>query len=160
MYDVHAAAPTAAASVLPELFCRLPHTRSSVPRARALLRTATDAWAMDRDTAHSAQLVLSELVTNAVRAPGRTPTAVEQQVSVRVVHQDHDETLHLSVGDTSDAHPAPRDPAPGEDESGYGLYLVMALAHRWGTAPRAGGPGKVVWAELCIPAEYPLAALP
>ncbi|MFD5968242.1 hypothetical protein ACFW5W_08940 [Streptomyces sp. NPDC058783] len=41
-----------------------------------------------------------------------------------------------------------------DDEStgGRGLLLVAALAERWGRHPRAGGPGKTVWAEYAPPA--------
>ncbi|NGO69124.1 ATP-binding protein [Streptomyces boncukensis] len=140
--------PEAINSTPYELYCRLPRTRKTVPRARALLRAATDAWALDADTAYSAQLILSELVTNAIRVPA----PVGRQVAVRAVRQD-EATLRLSVGDAGDGAPEPRDPAPGENESGYGLFLVAALAHRWGTEPRPCGIGKDVWAELRAPAS-------
>ncbi|MFK4221861.1 ATP-binding protein [Streptomyces sp. NPDC019890] len=62
--------------------------------------------------------------------------------------------LRIEVADTR----TERLPAPGEltapptdAESGRGLYLVARLADQWGVAPRAGAPGKQVWAELRLP---------
>ncbi|MEU3191659.1 hypothetical protein ABZ686_13695 [Streptomyces sp. NPDC006992] len=58
------------------------------------------------------------------------------------------------MSDTNAAEPQRRDPAPG-DEGGYGLLLVDVLAHRWGTARRACGIGKTVWAQLPAPESEP-----
>ncbi len=121
-----------------EASCRLPRSKASVPRARDLVRAALTAWEVRED----AELVVSELVTNAVRAPAPS----DRQVAVRVGRPD-EATVRLEVCDAGEGRPAPRVPAPG-DEGGYGLLLVEALAYRWGTERRPGGVGKTVWAEL------------
>ncbi|MEU4965979.1 ATP-binding protein [Streptomyces smyrnaeus] len=104
---------------------------------------------MAPETAADAELVLSELVTNAVAA--RAPR--DRQVGIRVERR-HDAALRVEVGDTNAAEPQRRDPAPG-DEGGYGLLLVDALAHRWGTERRACGIGKTVWVQLPAPESEP-----
>jgi hypothetical protein len=63
-----------------EFSCRLPRRRSSVPRARAALSAALGAWGAGKDVAETAELVLSELVTNALRV--RVPR--DRQVGVRI----------------------------------------------------------------------------
>ncbi|WNM29689.1 hypothetical protein RKE30_04385 [Streptomyces sp. Li-HN-5-11] len=45
-----------------------------------------------------------------------------------------------------------------EEDGGRGLVLVAALAEEWGTAPRAGAPGKTVWAV--VPTAVPVAPAP
>ncbi|MFI1955913.1 ATP-binding protein [Streptomyces xinghaiensis] len=99
------------------------------------------------------ELVVSELVTNAVEATGISDPAVKLHdiqaqhlvaVQLRVV----DTRLFIEVWDRSLEEPVRKD--VGENaEGGRGLVLVEALAQRWGVAhPPAGG--KVVWAELVI----------
>lgn len=129
-----------------EAHCRLPRSRRSVPRARAMVRIALDAWEADPGTADDAELVVAELVTNALRAPAPG----DRQVVVRVRRPEPEPdgaTVRLEVSDAGEGRPQPRVPASG-DEGGYGLLLVDALAHRWGTQDRASGIGKTVWAEL------------
>ncbi|WP_326687774.1 ATP-binding protein [Streptomyces sp. NBC_01795] len=130
-----------------EASCRLPRGRQSVARARALVRAVLTAWEVDAGVTEDAELVVSELVTNAVRAPAPS----DRQVAVRVVRPD-EAAVRLEVGDAGEGRPAPRVPAPG-DEGGYGLLLVEALAYQWGTERRPGGVGKTVWAELRAPAH-------
>ncbi|MCW8220143.1 MULTISPECIES: ATP-binding protein [Streptomyces] len=62
------------------------------------------------------------------------------------------DVLRIEVTDTrTERRPAgtrrPTTPPPGS-ETGCGLLLVEHLATRWGVTPRAGAPGKTVWAEL------------
>jgi anti-sigma regulatory factor (Ser/Thr protein kinase) len=91
-------------------------------------------------------LVLSELVTNAVRA--RAPR--DRQVGLRIAHSAEEGLLWLEVSDAGEGRPEVRN--PGEDEiGGRGLLLVDALAHRWGVQEREGGIGKTVWAEIKAP---------
>ncbi len=92
------------------------------------------------------ELVLSELVTNALRV--RVPR--NRLVGVRIAWLVEDDLLRLEVSDAGEGKPEVR--APGEDETGgRGLLLVEALAHRWGFEQRACGIGKTVWAELKAP---------
>ncbi|MFD3522570.1 ATP-binding protein [Streptomyces sp. NPDC058653] len=119
---------------------RLPRHPRSVGRARqALLGTMS----LPGDLADTAALLLSELVTNALRhgsPPGR-----EILVTVR----RGEGLLRLEVEDAGDTLPRPRTPDP-IDECGRGLALVEALADDWGVTPRQG-PGKRVWLTLKAP---------
>ncbi|MGW0610119.1 ATP-binding protein [Streptomyces sp. NPDC002788] len=129
-----------------EITCRLPRSRASVPRARAMLHAVLRNWGVAQDVLDSAELILSELVTNALRV--RVPS--DRQVGVRIARFQTDGLLRLEVSDAGSGRPKVQ--APGDDETGgRGLLLVEALAHRWGVDERAGGIGKTVWAELKAP---------
>lgn len=143
-----------------EIICRLPRHRSTVPRARALLNAVVGSWCVDQEVVDTAELVLSELVTNAVRA--RAPRGC--QVGVRIAHSEKERVLRLEVSDAGEGRPEVRN--PNEDEiGGRGLLLVEALTHRWGVQEREGGVGKTVWAELkapgmaTVPVEREIAAV-
>ncbi|MFJ2175378.1 ATP-binding protein [Streptomyces sp. NPDC087851] len=126
-----------------EVSFRLTRRRSSVPRARATLRAVLGSWGVDQDVAEAGELILSELVTNAlrVRVPG------DRHVGVRIVRSPVDEVVRLEVSDAGSGRPEVR--APRDNEAGgRGLLLVEAVAERWGVEGRPGGIGKTVWAEL------------
>ncbi|WP_282700782.1 ATP-binding protein [Streptomyces sp. CC219B] len=129
-----------------EVVFRLPRTLRSAPRARALLHAVLGGWGVTRDTAADAELVLSELVTNALRVP--VPS--DRQVGVRIARSLAEGLLRLEVSDAGAGHPELREPGDGETD-GRGLFLVRALAHRWGVERRAAGIGKTVYAELKAP---------
>lgn len=132
-----------------EVKFRLPRRRSSVPRSRALLHSALGEWGIGQ-AAETAELVLSELVTNAMRV--RVPR--DRLVGVRIAWLPEDGRLRLEASDAGEGKPEVR--TPGEDETGgRGLMLVEALADRWGFEPRACGIGKTVWAELMAPDRVP-----
>ncbi|MCX4234448.1 MULTISPECIES: ATP-binding protein [Streptomyces] len=117
-----------------------------MPRARALAHAVLGEWAVDQDVLHTAELLLSELVTNALRA--HAPSG--RQVGVRIARSTAEGLLRLQVSDESPGRPEVR--TPGDDEtSGRGLLLVEALAHRWGVEEHEAGTGKTVWAELKAP---------
>lgn len=89
------------------------------------------------EIAYDAEVVVSELVTNAL-LHGSAPVAV-------VVEVTSDHTLRVAVEDAGRALPVmPRDST--EAMTGRGLGLVASLARTWGVDP--AGTGKVVWAEL------------
>lgn len=126
-----------------EITCRLPRSRSSVPRARSMLLSVLGSWGIGPEAASDAELVLSELVTNALRVP--VPS--DRQVGVRIARLPRDGLLRIEVSDAGGGRPEVR--APGEEETcGRGLMLVDALAHRWGVEERVAGIGKTVWVEL------------
>ncbi|MCN9239947.1 ATP-binding protein [Streptomyces sp. RY43-2] len=99
-----------------------------------------------QEVVDNAELVISELVTNALRVP--VPKG--RQVGVRIVYLAAEGVLRLEVSDAGGGRPEVRE--PGEDETGgRGLLLVEALAERWGYEERVGGIGKTVFAELKAP---------
>ncbi|MBH5337670.1 ATP-binding protein [Streptomyces pactum] len=90
------------------------------------------------DLAEDGALIVSELVTNAVRHARRA--------SLRVVIDRPGATrLRIGVVDFSRARPVLGAPGP-RDEDGRGLALVAELAAEWGTDALPWG--KRVWAEL------------
>ncbi|MER5544338.1 SpoIIE family protein phosphatase [Streptomyces sp. NPDC002589] len=105
-------------------------------RARAMRQLAD--WGLD-EAAFAAELMLSELVTNAIRH-GSGP------IRVRLLHH---RTLICEVSDTSNTAPHLRR-AASTDEGGRGLFLVAQLAQSWGT--RYLPQGKVIWAECGLDA--------
>ncbi|TQS29307.1 ATP-binding protein [Microbispora sp. KK1-11] len=133
-------------------------------RARAFVRCQLRGWEL-ADLAETAELVVSELVTNAVRATDAVvsppvassmfPVAL-RTVALRVRVAPGRRSLFIEVWDVSDREPVPHDEEAGElRESGRGLSLVGSLARRWGhySAPDRG---KIVWCELAIsPVEGP-----
>lgn len=102
----------------------------------AELRRAA-AWAAA--LCDDAVLVVSELVTNAVRA---SAGPVRLQLALR------EDALHIRVSDDGDGWPTPRH-ARDDEAGGRGLQLVGVLAADWGVVPREGG-GKHVWATLPV----------
>jgi anti-sigma regulatory factor (Ser/Thr protein kinase) len=96
---------------------------------------------MGRERLEVARLLLTELVSNAVR---HSDEAVI--VSLRLVG----DRLRVDVEDTSDRMPLLRQPEDAEAE-GRGLRLVDALAVEWGV--ELVERGKAVWFELCLDAH-------
>ncbi|MFJ7068114.1 SpoIIE family protein phosphatase [Streptomyces sp. NPDC101115] len=117
----------------------------SDPSAVAPVRTAAAAriaeWGLEH-IGFTAELVLSELITNAIRY-GRPP------VNVRLVY---DRVLICEVSDGSSTSPHLRH-ATDTDEGGRGLFLVAQFAQRWGT--RYARRGKTIWAELPVAPDRP-----
>ncbi|MQS36319.1 ATP-binding protein [Streptomyces katsurahamanus] len=120
-------------------FPRTPRTAGS---ARSLLREQLAVWRITGDAVDAAELLLSELVANAIRhanVPGG------DELGVRLAYGDG--MLRVEVSDTDSRRPEPR-VAGADDEGGRGLFLVSALSERWGCDPRRHGAGKTVWVEL------------
>jgi anti-sigma regulatory factor (Ser/Thr protein kinase) len=117
----------------------------SVGIARGFLRQTLAEWDVDEDPIDTAQLCLSELVTNVVMHAGTTC-----ELTVRL----EEETLTVVVRDLGGAAERPGDYAPvelGEDEdplqvAGRGLMLVDALADRW--ASEHDVTGTTAWFAL------------
>ncbi|MFB7393559.1 ATP-binding protein [Streptomyces sp. NPDC056191] len=137
-------------TTLNEVAFRLSRRPRSAPRARAVLHAVLGDWGAGQDVLEAAELVISELVTNALRV--RVPS--DRQVGIRIAHSTTDGLLRLEVSDAGDGCPEVREPGD-EDTHGRGLQIVDALTHRWGVSPRAGGIGKTVWAELEAPELAP-----
>ncbi|MER7850139.1 ATP-binding protein [Kitasatospora sp. NPDC096077] len=125
-----------------EYSCWMPRHRKSVPIARRLLRDFLTGLDARQHYGDSAELVLGELLTNAV-LHARTPR--DRQLFVRFgLTASH---LLVEVHDAGRGLPLPR-PAGVDSECGRGLLLVARLAVDWGWRAREGGIGKTVWALL------------
>ncbi|MEU0134301.1 ATP-binding protein [Streptomyces sp. NPDC006296] len=134
-----------------EVSFRLLRSRSSVSRARAVLRAKLGEWRAGQVVAEAGELLLSELVTNALRVPAPG----DRMVGVRIECRERGGLLRLEVSDAGEGRPVVR--RPGELETaGRGLLLVEALAHRWGVDERQAGIGKTVWAEVLAPGVVPV----
>ncbi|MDX2523491.1 SpoIIE family protein phosphatase [Streptomyces europaeiscabiei] len=107
---------------------------AAVARARANVTRQLSDWGL-AELEFTAELVVSELVTNAIRY-GRPP------IRLRLIR---DRTLMCEISDSGGTTPHLRR-ARVFDEGGRGLLLVAQLAEHWGT--RRARQGKTVWAEL------------
>lgn len=126
---------------------RFPRHPRSVGRARTLLAEQAREWKVPDAAAETGVLLLSELVTNALRHAGCAPgREIRARFAVR------DGLLRIEVSDACAALPHPRHVSP-DDETGRGLALVEALAERWGAEPRPCGIGKTVWCEIAAAAR-------
>lgn len=120
---------------------------SEAPSARLHARLVLTEWDL-KELAETAELVVSELVTNAVRASAGLPKRHTGLPAIHVwLHADH-ECVLIEVWDADERMPEARRPGP-EAEHGRGLLLVEALSEDWGTFRSPGHPGKVVWAR-CV----------
>ncbi|WP_405492641.1 ATP-binding protein [Streptomyces sp. NBC_00096] len=126
-----------------EMFWIVPRSLRAPGRARALVRKQLTEWGVDPEPAETAELLLSELVTNAVRH-ARAPQG--RDIGVRIAR--YDGVLRVEVADAGDPVELTPRAATAWDESGRGLTIVAALAVRWGQCPRRHGIGKAVWAEV------------
>ncbi|MGW1258832.1 SpoIIE family protein phosphatase [Streptomyces sp. NPDC002513] len=109
---------------------------AAVAPVRAACTRQLEEWGLN-EVSFTAELILSELITNAIRY-GAEP------VRVRLLR---DRALICEVSDGSSTSPHLRR-ASMTDEGGRGLFLVSQFAQRWGTryTPR----GKVIWAEQSL----------
>ncbi|MEU6597604.1 ATP-binding SpoIIE family protein phosphatase [Streptomyces flaveolus] len=107
---------------------------AAVSQARKHVWAKLTAWGLE-DAAPTTELIVSELVTNAIRHGG-------PPVQLRLIRQGVGLTCEVSDG--SSTSPYLRQ-ANTFDESGRGLFIVSQLAQRWGT--RHGSRGKTIWAE-------------
>jgi len=140
----------AAASIAALPLCPAP---ASARSARDFTAAVLCTWGLT-DILPDARLVVSELVTNALRygiiAELPAPSSRAQPPPpIRLRLLRHPAELRCEVTDHSNVMPtclATNDNA----EIGRGLSLVAALSHQWGATPLPAG-GKCVWADLRLP---------
>ncbi|MGW1718707.1 SpoIIE family protein phosphatase [Streptomyces sp. NPDC002156] len=114
----------------------LPSDPAVVAEARKQAGDRLTSWGLDEEV-FTTELVVSELVTNAIRhATG--------PIRLRLIM---DQSLVCEVSDTSGTTPHMRR-ARLSDEGGRGLLLVAHLTERWGT--RHTLSGKTIWAEQLL----------
>lgn len=124
---------------------------SAVACARLHARNVMYEWKLP-SVADSVELVVSELVTNAVRAstrPDGRPAYHAKTGLPRVRLRLSSDRVHvlIEVWDQDPRTPAAKAAGP-DDESGRGLMLVEALCERWGCGTSPSWNGKVIWAEV------------
>lgn len=135
-------------------FLELGALPTAVPCARLHARQVLWEWHLDA-LADITELLLSELVTNAVHASvgltgcRRAGRWVPGTPPVRLWLASDREQVVIQVWDASDRHPVPQYPGP-DAESGRGLLLVESLSADWGSYPPDRSSGKVVWV-LIVP---------
>jgi PAS domain S-box-containing protein len=115
----------------------LPADPAIVASARRQVAERLANWGL-HDAAFTTELVVSELVTNAIRH-------AQSPIQLRLIR---DRTLICEVSDGSSTAPHLRR-ARAFDEGGRGLLLVSRLALRWGS--RQTPHGKTIWAEQALP---------
>lgn len=115
----------------------LPRTARSAEDARRLVRAALSSWGLN-DLADAGALLVSELVTNAVR---HTRSRLIRVTVTRTARN----TVRVAVVDMSRTPPVGQQPDV-DAMGGRGLAIVAALTARWGTEIK--GWGKSVWGEL------------
>ncbi len=117
----------------------LPPSAPIVAEARRNASRQLALWGLD-EAIFTTELVVSELVTNAIRY-GDPP------IQLRLIH---DRDLICEVSDASSTAPHLRR-ARVYDEGGRGLLLVAQLTQRWGT--RHTATGKTIWAVQALPGD-------
>ncbi|WP_149829515.1 SpoIIE family protein phosphatase [Streptomyces tailanensis] len=114
----------------------LPADPARVAEARKTTARQLGLWGLD-ELAFTTELVVSELVTNAIRhATG--------PIRLRLILE---RTLICEVFDGGPTAPHLRHPRT-TDEGGRGLFLISQFTQRWGT--RFLPEGKVIWAEQSL----------
>ena len=119
----------------------LPSIPESVPVARLQVRAALGLRGLG-EYADDAEIITSELVTNAVQHVGDNGT---ETIGVTITYAESPAAVTIAVSDSSPQGPIRRDRPPGS-EQGRGLQIVEALSAHWGW--RREGGGKVVFAGL------------
>ncbi|MFF5309904.1 SpoIIE family protein phosphatase [Streptomyces massasporeus] len=114
----------------------VPADPAAVAQTRKDVVEQLERWGLS-DAVFVTELVVSELVTNAIRH-------AEPPVQLRLIH---DSTLICEVSDGGNTAPHLRR-ARTYDEGGRGLLLVAQLTERWGT--RQSAVGKTIWAEQTL----------
>ncbi|MGW1913014.1 ATP-binding protein [Streptomyces sp. NPDC002076] len=121
----------------------LPRELTSAGRARRLVTAQLSDWSL-ADLADTAELLVSEVVTNALRH-----TRGPLRLNLRV----RDSRLACEVEDTESAGPL-RSVVDTDAEGGRGTELLDLLADAWGSTETA--TGKTIWFELR--SEHPAVA--
>ncbi|WP_329390761.1 ATP-binding protein [Streptomyces sp. NBC_01716] len=138
---------------------RLAAVSSAVPCSRMFVRDILDRWKLG-DYIEVAELVVSELVANAVKMTGITDPEpkswdIKAEHVIGVQLRTTNGSLFVEVWDRSMDAPVSKNP-DNNTEGGRGLMLIGAMVKQWDVhRPQSGG--KDVWAELELgkPAEPP-----
>ncbi|MFC7492768.1 MULTISPECIES: ATP-binding protein [unclassified Nocardioides] len=114
-------------------------TSRSAPVARHEVRQLLTDAGVATDVRETAELLTTELVSNAVEHGGGA-SFLNATVGA--------DAIRLEVTDPSPALPTPSQSLDELNDRGRGMLLVAALASRWGTERQP--PGKTVWCEIAL----------
>jgi len=126
---------------------------ASVRSARLLTRSILHGWRLE-NLADTAQLLVSEIVTNAVRAS----TAAGQPSQVALLRfwlTSDSRSVLIRVWDGNNHAPVRKNLGP-EAEAGRGIPLIETISAQWGWYATDGEGGKIVWA-VCSELAHQLA---
>jgi anti-sigma regulatory factor (Ser/Thr protein kinase) len=117
--------------------------------ARGHVRAVASEWGLS-DLADTAELVASELVTNAVQASERLKLRADLAIVpvIRLWLVSDQISMLIRVWDGNGERPVRRDADP-DDIGGRGLMIIDGVAKDWGAYRKADG--KVVWALVSPP---------
>ncbi|MGD0704234.1 MAG: ATP-binding protein [Trebonia sp.] len=123
---------------------------ASVRSARLHTKSTLHRWCLE-GLADAAELLVSEIITNAVRAS--TPLAHQQSETgqappapvLRFWLTSDSRSVLIQVWDSDRHHPVRKDVGP-HAEAGRGLLLIETLSTQWGWYAVDGQGGKIVWA--------------
>jgi hypothetical protein len=137
-------------SRLPRVATRTPCLEyGSVKAARDFTGTTLRRWGLAH-LGNDVGVVVSELLTNAIRHALPRPAGCATAAPIRIGLLDPGPCVLCAVADPSDEIPVVREP-DYLAESGRGLHVIASLSERWGwTAPSRNG--KLVWATFPTPA--------
>jgi anti-sigma regulatory factor (Ser/Thr protein kinase) len=110
----------------------------AVPSARLHTRLVLAEWGLS-SLAEDMELIVSELVTNAIQHAGGD--------YFRIMLRSDGRKVCVFVWDQSFVQPMPAEPDVDAPD-GRGLVIVEALSERWGFYRPQGDPGKIIWAVL------------
>jgi anti-sigma regulatory factor (Ser/Thr protein kinase) len=123
---------------------------ASVRSARLHTKSILRRWCLE-DLAETAELLVSEIITNAVHAV--TPIAAQQRETgqapcaqlLRFWLTSDGRSVLIQVWDSDHHRPVLKDPEP-DAEGGRGLLLIDTLSTQWGWYTPDEQGGKIVWA--------------
>jgi anti-sigma regulatory factor (Ser/Thr protein kinase) len=121
----------------------LPPERSAASRARRFVREQCEQWDLPQASIEDIELLVSELVTNAV---------LHARSDARVTVDRVRDRVRVSVEDQSPVPPRLREYGP-DAVTGRGVYLVDRLSDEWGVDAVKDEGGKRVWFELAVAAK-------
>lgn len=137
---------------------------ADTPNAVALARLHTadvlSGWSVSSHAVETAQLLVSELATNAVRHTedgevSTRPASWQGGVQTfELLLEAEPDAVRVSVWDR-DARPPVLKEVGVDATGGRGVFIVAVMSRAWGCYPARNAPGKVVWAEIALAVAGP-----
>lgn len=117
---------------------------TAIPCFRLHAVAVLNEWGLPHDLIGDAEILVSELMTNAFDASTALPD--HPPITLRLLATET--SVVIEAWDRSPLDPHQYEPS-ADAEGGRGLTVVAALSDRWG-CERTGCHSKVVWAELAV----------